>query len=113
MLCCLKASRSQAITSRQVNWTPSIRFTTIRTYDSIGEAAKLDSSSTTPSSRGSTVTGDASLVSGAPGYPLADRGAGGVPWGSRSGCGRMVGGTWLRWRRPLSRFFFAFPATVW
>jgi len=25
----------------------------------------------------------------------------------------MVGETWLRWRRLLSRFFFVFPAAVW
>jgi hypothetical protein len=52
-------------------------------------------------------------VDAAPGYPLAPSRSGGVPWGSRSGCGGMAGETWLLWRRPLSRFFFAFPAAVW
>ena len=80
MLCCLIACRSRWTTSRQVNSTPSIRLTTIRTYGSIGELARLDSSSTTPSSRSSTVTGNG--VAG--GHPLAAS----VPCGSSIGLRR-------------------------
>ncbi len=64
---------------------PSIRHTTIRTYGNIGDFAKLDSSSTAPSSRSSAVAGNGSLAGS-----LDD-----VPGGSQSGCGCAVNGVRL------------------
>ena len=60
MRCCLSACRSRPTTSRQVSSMPSMRLITIRTCGSIGEFARLDSSSTTPSNRSSTVAGNSS-----------------------------------------------------
>jgi len=41
MLCCLSTFRSQPTTSWQLNSTPSIKLTTIRTYGSTGEVLRL------------------------------------------------------------------------
>ena len=82
MLRCLIACRSRRKTSRQLSATPSIRLTTIRTYGSMGDLARLDSSSTTPSSRNSTFTGN--------GLPTGLLGK--IRCGSRAGRDCAVGG---------------------